>query len=108
MFPKSSFTAKKLKVKGVEDDKIDDFLNDYNYLDNLQLLDEILNIEKEAMDFENWLNEKIPAGELTDYKRKHYVSSVSLDFKTFDVFLEECEKMLIQKSSSNLRKYVIF
>jgi uncharacterized protein with ParB-like and HNH nuclease domain len=104
MFPKSTFTAKKLKAKGVPDSKIDDFIANYNFIGNLQLLEAIPNIEKKAMDFDDWLSQKVSAGELADYKKKHYVPNVSLDFSNFDVFLEEREKMLIQKLNSELRK----
>lgn len=104
IFPKSSFTAKRLKAKGVADDKIDDFMSEYNYLGNLQLLEEIPNIEKKAMDFETWLNEKIPAGELDDYKKKHYIPNVNLDFSNFDKFIEEREKLIIQELKNDLRK----
>ena len=104
MFPKSTFTAKKLKAKGVPDDKIDDFIANYNFIGNLQLLEEIPNIEKKAMDFDDWLSQKISADELADYKKKHYVPNVSLDFSNFDVFLEEREKILIQKLNSELRR----
>lgn len=103
MFPKSEFTAKKLKAKGVPESKIDDFIANCNYIGNLQLLEEIPNIEKKAMDFDKWLTQKVPAGELDDYKKKHYVPNVSSDFKDFDVFLEEREKLLIQKLNSELR-----
>jgi len=104
IFPKSSFTAKRLKAKGVADDKIDDFMSEYNYLGNLQLLEEIPNIEKKAMDFETWLSEKIPAGELDDYKKKHYIPNVNLDFSNFDKFIEEREKLIIQELKKDLRK----
>ena len=104
MFPKSEFTAKKLKAKGVPDNKIDYFIENHNYIGNLQLIESIPNIEKKAMDFDAWLSQKVPAGALPDYKKKHYVPNVSLAFSNFDVFLEEREKMLIQKLNSELRK----
>jgi len=104
IFPKSSFTAKRLKAKGVADDKIADFMSEYNYLGNLQLLEEIPNIEKKAMDFETWLHDKIPAGELADYKKKHYIPNMNLDFNNFDEFIEEREKLILQQLMSKLRK----
>ena len=102
MFPKSEFTAKKLKAKGVPDSKVDDFIANHNYIGNLQLLETIPNIEKKAMDFDAWLSQKVPAGELPDYKKKHYVPNVTLDFSSFDVFLEEREKLLIKKLEAEL------
>lgn len=104
MFPKSVFTAKKLKAKGVPESKIDEFIANYNFIGNLQLLEEIPNIEKKAMDFDVWLSQKVPAGELVEYKKKHYVPNVNLGFSNFDIFLEEREKMLIQKLNFELRK----
>ena len=56
------------------------------------------------MDFDVWLSQKVPSGELADYKKKHYVPNLSLGFSNFDIFLEEREKMLIQKLNSELRK----
>lgn len=103
MFPKSEFTAKKLKAKGVPDSKIDDFMANYNYIGNLQLLEGIPNIEKKAMDFEKWLKEVIQAGELADYKKKHFVPDVDLSFANFDVFLEEREKLLIKRLRAELQ-----
>jgi len=37
-------------------------------------------------------------------KNIHHVPNVSLDFKNFDVFLEEREKLLIKKLETELRK----
>lgn len=104
MFPKSEFTHKKLASKGVPEDKIEYFIKNYNFIGNLQLLEEIPNIEKKAMEFEKWLSEKVPAGELADYKKKHYVPAVNLAFNNFDVFLEEREKILIKRLNYELRK----
>jgi hypothetical protein len=103
MFPKSEFTAKKLNSKGVPESKIADFMTSYNYIGNLQLLEDIPNIEKKAMDFNKWLKEKIPAGELDDYKKKHFVPDVDLSFANFDGFLEEREKLLIKKLRTELQ-----
>lgn len=104
MFPKSEFTAKRLKSKGVPDSKLDEFISSYNYIGNLQLLEAIPNIEKKDMDFDKWLSKKVPAGELPDYKKKHYVPNVSLDFSNFDVFLNNRETLMIDKLNSELRK----
>ncbi len=103
MFPKSIFKVKKLQGKCVPENKINDFIADYNYLGNLQLLEDIPNIEKSAMDFDKWLSEKIPAGELSSYKEKHYIPNVDLSVPNFDVFLEERENLLLQKLKMELR-----
>lgn len=104
MFPKSEFTRKKLEARNLKEDKINYFIENYNFIGNLQLLEQIPNIEKNSMEFERWINEKVLPGELLDYKKKHYVPAVNLDFNNFDVFLEERKKMLIQKLNNELRK----
>ena len=103
MFPKSEFTAKRLAAKGVPQGKSDSFIEDCNYIGNLQLLESIPNIEKKAMDFSRWLSEKVPAAELADYKRKHYVPDVDLSFSSLDVFLEEREKLLLARLQAELQ-----
>ena len=100
---KANSTANKLKAKGVPDSKIDDFMANYNFIGNLQLLEGIPNIEKKAMDFEKWLKEVIPAGELADYKKKHFVPNVDLSFSNFDEFLEEREKLIIKRHRDELK-----
>ena len=82
---------------------IDELIANYNFIGNLRLLEEIPNIEKKAMDFDVWLSQKVPAGELVEYN-KNYVPNVNLGFSNFDIFLEEREKMLIQKLNFELRK----
>ncbi|MDI6605077.1 MAG: DUF262 domain-containing protein [Thermoanaerobacteraceae bacterium] len=103
IFPKSEFTPKRLAAKGVPQSKINDFIESCNYIGNLQLLENIPNIEKKAMDFDKWLSKKVPAGELADYKKKHYIPDVDLSFGNFDVFLEEREKLLLEKLKKELQ-----
>jgi hypothetical protein len=104
MYPKSAFTYKKLKENGVPDIKYEEFIKNSNYIGNLQLLESIPNIQKNAMELKDWLNQIGSVAEQEDYKKKHYIPNVNLDFVNFDVFIEEREKLLIQKLSSELRK----
>lgn len=104
MFPKSEFTYKKLTDRGISEEKINYFIEKCNLIGNLQLLDEIPNIEKKAMDFDIWVKEKIPATELAEYKRKNFVPDVDLSFANFDIFFKEREKMLVEKLNSELKR----
>lgn len=104
MFPKSEFTYKKLTDRGISEEKINYFIEKCNLIGNLQLLDEIPNIEKKAMDFDIWVKEKIPATELAEYKRKNFVPDVDLSLENFDVFFKEREKMLVEKLNSELKR----
>jgi len=45
----------------------------------------------------------VPANELADYKKKHYVPNVDLSFTNFDEFLVEREKLLIDKLRKELQ-----
>lgn len=53
--PKNSFKRKHLVKAGVSEEKINEFSDEFNFLANLQLLDEIPNIEKSDKDFKDWL-----------------------------------------------------
>lgn len=103
IFPKSQFTPKRLKKKGVPDDKIDFYTSNVNYLGNLQLLGGTLNKEKSDKDFEEWLKENYKdVGKLKDYKEKHYIPDVSLAFTNFEEFFDEREKLLTAKLKEEL------
>lgn len=102
-FPKSTFTTKRLLKKGVPADKVAGFIENCNYIGNLQLLEEIPNIEKSNIDFNVWLDDNVPIEALGDYKRKHYIPEVDLSFANFDVFLEEREALIIEALSKELK-----
>ncbi|WP_310603393.1 DUF262 domain-containing protein [Anaerosporobacter sp.] len=103
MFPKSGFTHKRLSAKGVPQGKQDNFIKNFNYIGNLQLLESIPNIEKKDIDFDKWLSNISSLDELSDYKKKHYVPNVALDFSNFDEFLMAREELLLKKLSEELQ-----
>jgi len=100
-FPAKGFTRSTLRAKGVPDDKIDDFIAKYNYIGNLQLLDGIPNMEKSAKDFDQWLSE-MSADELEVYKTRYLIPTVDLSWPHFDKFLEEREKLMIERLKKEL------
>lgn len=51
MFPRSKFTKKYMRSKGVSDEQIAEFIDNRDYIGNLQLLEGIPNIEKSDKDF---------------------------------------------------------
>lgn len=55
IFPKSSFTRKRLAAAGIPAEKIDDCLETVNLLPNLQLLPGTVNIEKQATLPADWI-----------------------------------------------------
>ncbi|SHI07472.1 DUF262 domain-containing protein [Clostridium grantii] len=98
IFAKSGFTKRKLEKRGVPSESIGLYLENYNYIGNLQLLESIPNIEKSNMDFDKWIDETIPAGAVDEYKTKHYIPKhMNLGIINFQQFLEEREKIIIDK-----------
>lgn len=93
--PKTKFTKKKLEKYGVPENEIDFCLGNYNYLGNLQLLEEIPNKEKNASFFDEWIMEKFPdPDQRKDYMQKHYIPDVDFSITNFEDFFTEREKML--------------
>ncbi|MBE7556827.1 MAG: DUF262 domain-containing protein [Anaerolineales bacterium] len=104
IFPKSLFTRKRLLKQGVPSSKLDFYLDCYNYLGNLQLLEGVQNQEKSAKDFKEWLSSTYPKeSDRNDYMRKHFIPDVDLSLHNFEEFLAEREKLLVNTFSSLLK-----
>ncbi|MBW2319889.1 MAG: DUF262 domain-containing protein [Deltaproteobacteria bacterium] len=103
IFPRSFFTYYRLKKRGISEDKINTYLLHYNYLGNLQFLEDIPNIEKQDMDFHEWLD-KICRNETDrkEYMDKHFIPDVDISFDNFIEFFEEREKLIIAQLRSIL------
>lgn len=95
IYPKSAFTVKRLEKRGITGDAIPFYMENYNYLGNLQLLEAIPNIEKSNMDFGDWMEEYISQEERDYYKKKHLIpADVSLQFDNFKEFFESRRKLI--------------
>ena len=96
IYPKSKFTPKKLEKRGILADSTSYYLENVNYLGNLQLLEATPNEEKNNKDFDEWLKESFTNPEqLKAYKEKHYIPDVDLSFGNFESFLEAREKLIV-------------
>ena len=103
IFPKSRFTVKRLQRRGVPNESVDFYMDNVNYLGNLQLLEELPNKEKSSKEFEEWLTENFPDVDgRKDYARKHYIPDVRLDFTNFEEFFGEREKLILAKLRKEL------
>jgi hypothetical protein len=90
--PKSFFIKRTLNSLGIEDDKVkEEFMNRFNSLPNLQLLQATENTEKNDKHFETWLNEKYPNKEdrMNYLSLNHIHSDTSLKFADFLVFYDK-------------------
>lgn len=96
IYPKSKFTTKKLIKRGIPEDKVSFYIENVNYLGNLQLLEATPNEEKNNKDFDEWLKEAFPnPDQLRAYKEKHYIPDVDLSFDNFEVFLGAREELIV-------------
>lgn len=96
IYPKSRFTAKKLGKRGYDQDTIDFYMDNFNYLGNLQLLEEIPNKEKNDREFEEWMDANYSnQSKRKDYMEKHYIPDVSFSFDNFEDFFTGREQLLV-------------
>ena len=102
IFPKSLFTEKRLKNYGIPDDNIQFYMDNYNCLANLQLLEGVPNQEKSNQDFKNWIEITYPnLDDKKDYMRKHYIPDVDLSLTNFMNFID-ARKTLLRKAYKKL------
>lgn len=107
IFPKKLFTRKRLLKRGILEPTIDFYLDNYNYLANLQLLEGVPNQEKSDKDFKTWIEEKYPVkAERKEYMKRHYIPNVDLSLENFKEFIEEREKLITSSFKALLSKTI--
>ncbi|MBS1572766.1 MAG: DUF262 domain-containing protein [Bacteroidetes bacterium] len=93
IFPKSEFTAAKLKHRSYDTDKIAEYQKYFNCILNLELLTDTENREKSAEDFDTWF-----ASRDNNFKDRHFIPTInSYNFDNFLDFITERKKLLITK-----------
>ena len=103
IFPKSKFTAKELTKHNIPADQWPLWMDHYNDLGNLQLLQGPVNIAKSDQYFDSWLeNECKTAEQLAQYKHNHFIPDCSIQFEDFPTFLEEREKLIKARLAKEL------
>lgn len=103
MWPKSKFTAKKLEKRGIANK--DFYMDNVNFIGNLQLLESVPNIEKKDKDFDVWLQSTYSdSKQRKDYMLKHYIPDVDLFFGNFEQFLLERKKLIVKALEKELIK----
>lgn len=72
--PKKYFTNKELiKLGIVDENRRNQYLNSFNLISNLQLIQETENLEKNAAPFVDWLNKNYKEEDLINYKNLHFI-----------------------------------
>lgn len=93
IFPKSEFTTAKLKQRGYDAKKIEEYQKHYNSIGNLQLLTNSENLEKNANDFETWF-----ASRDSNFRDRNIIPTISsYNFDNFLEFITERKKLLTKK-----------
>ncbi len=101
--PKSNFTESKLLKLRINENDISFYLEKYNYLGNLQLLEAIPNIEKNNKPFKEWLEATVQDNSIDIYKDKHCIpKNVGLELLDFVEFFEKREELLIKQLENEL------
>ena len=105
IFPKAEFTKSKLQNKGITTDRISDFLENFNYIGNLQLLEGIDNSSKYNKDFKSWFENSYPTAEAqSTYKQKHLLpDNIDFDFINFPEFYEARKTLIVEKLKKELQ-----
>jgi uncharacterized protein with ParB-like and HNH nuclease domain len=103
IFPKSSFSMKNLVKKGYSEYKCEFYLEHFDTIANLQLIEGIPNQEKSDKDFKEWLYSNFPdKKERASYMEKHYIPNVDLSFDNFEVFIKERKQLIIKRLTTIL------
>lgn len=94
--PKSFFTKRKLKELGINEVQAESYIEEFNCLANLQLLQANQNIEKSDKPFAEWLKLMFPNKAECDsfLIQNHIKPDESLEFTDFLVFIENRKTIL--------------
>jgi uncharacterized protein with ParB-like and HNH nuclease domain len=90
IYPKSLFSAAKLKAREFDEATVNEYQKYYNTILNLQLLTDSENIEKNATDFDSWISTRD-----NNFKIRHSIPDIdSYKFEEFVDFINERKKIL--------------
>lgn len=97
--PKKYFNNRELTKLGIVDEaKRQQYMEAFNTIGNLQLIQETENLEKNATPFKEWLYENYTGADLVNYKNMHFIpleNDLSMD--EFLAFYEERRHILKSK-----------
>lgn len=95
IFPKSSFTEAKLRLRGFQIDLISEYQRQYNAICNLQLLTSSENQKKSAEEFETWINTRDD-----NFKTRHTIPEGNYSFDNFIEFIKLRKSLISKKLQS--------
>lgn len=104
IFPRSAFTMKNLVKQRFDRYKCEFYLENFDYIANLQLIEGTPNQEKSNMDFKAWIAKTYPQkSSQKEYMEKHYIPDVDLEFDNFEEFIKQRTILMKEKFKSILK-----
>jgi uncharacterized protein with ParB-like and HNH nuclease domain len=104
IFPKSLFNRKTLLARGLTEEQCLDFMENVDYLANLQLLEGIPNIEKSNKEFKQWLDETFPDSQARSaYMERNFIPDIDLNLENFIEFFTERTKLMSSRFPALIR-----
>ncbi|HEX5001542.1 MAG TPA: DUF262 domain-containing protein [Bacteroidia bacterium] len=102
--PKKFFSEVKLKKRGIIPEHIKFFLENYNKLSNIQLLEGNLNKQKNGTELSSWLNDNFKTSSASQaFKMLHMIpENISLELDNFQQFYNVRKSLLVNKFSEIL------
>lgn len=99
IFPRSFFKKDILREHLVLENKIPFYLESFDCIGNLQLLEGIPNEEKSDKEFKDWLHSNFEHKEAREaYMEKNFIpKDISLDVNNFDVFMDKRNQIIRKK-----------
>lgn len=108
IFPKKFFGPRRLKKFGIPENEHTFYLENYNNIANLQLLEGNQNKQKSATDFKEWFNDnfKTPTAK-ANYKATHLIpEEEDLEFSNFKKVYQKRRELMKEKFSKILSQVV--
>lgn len=105
IFPRAEFSERKLRKLRIPANRIMDFLENFNYIGNLQLLEGLDNTLKTNKDFKKWFEDNLTTEEAKiAYRQKHLIpEGVDLAFANFPEFLEARKALIRDRLKKELQ-----
>lgn len=102
IFPKSLFTRSKLIKRGIYNDEF--YLEHFNLISNLQLLEGPINEEKSNTEFDTWIENTYPEeSQRKVFMERNFIPDIDLSFDNFEEFILKRKELMKNKYESILR-----
>ena len=87
--PRSHFTSSRLRKRGIPADDIGFYMENFERISNLQLLEGVPNQEKSDVDFNDWLDSNYGSKEArAAHANRHFIPEADLSLGNFKEFIE--------------------